>query len=140
MKLRAGHLILIAAGVTWLAGAVLPWAQVAGFSATYSALQLHMYTGFVVATTAGASLVVVGASARWWAGFVGLGAAFASAICVLAIHADAYIALRVVAPTLALGEVTHVTGYGVAVLFAGGLLAGAGGMVTAVQTAPKVVT
>lgn len=139
-RMGAGFLLLIAAGLTVLISAVLPWAQLDQPAVTYTALQMHLYTPFVFAVLTGLTLIGFALARTMWAAFVGIAAAFAAAITVLMIDGDIYVGLHTVAPSLALGEVVHVTGFGVAVLFAGGLMAGLAGAVTAIQTAPEVIT
>jgi hypothetical protein len=139
-RMGAGFLLLIAAGVTILISAMLPWGQLSQPAVTFTALQMHLYTPFAFDIITGLTLIGFALARTMWAGFVGISAAFVAAITVLMIDGNIYVGLHAVAPTLALGEVTHVTGFGVAVLFAGGLMAGFAGAVTAIQTAPEVIT
>ncbi len=134
----AGYLMIMAAGASLLIATLLPWAQVGEAPKVFYALQLHLYEPLVMAVVTGACLIAFGAMRTMWAALAGLVGAFAAGMTIVMIHGAIYVGLHVAAPALALGETTHVTGYGVAVMFAAGVLAGTGGLVTAVQAAPKV--
>lgn len=134
----AGYLMIIAAGVSLLIAAALPWAQVGEPALLFSAFQLHLYEPLIVVVATGVFLIAFGATRTMWAALAGLVGAFAAGMTIVMIHGAIYVGLHVAAPSLTLGETVHVTGYGVAVMFAAGMLAGVGGLITAVQAAPKV--
>jgi hypothetical protein len=139
-KWHGGYLMCIAAGVTMLVAAFMPWAQLDAPPATYTAFEMRMWEPLAFTVLTGAALVIFGALRTMWSAFVAMGGAFAATITTLMIHENVYVGLRVVQPGLALGQTTHVTGFGVAALFAAGMLAGAAGLITAVQAAPVAVT
>ncbi len=134
----AGYLMIVAAGVSLLIAAALPWAQVGDPPMAFNALQLHLYEPLAFVVVTGTCLIAFGAARTMWSALAGLVGAFAAGMTIVMVHGAIYVGLHAAAPALALGETVHVTGYGVAVMFAAGMLAGAGGFVTAVQAAPKV--
>lgn len=136
----AGYLMCIAAGVTVLMATAMPWAQLESPAVSYDAVQLQLYKPLAFALVTGVALIAFGLMRTMWAAFVALGAAFMATIVSLMIHEDVYVGLSLVQPNLALGQAPHVTGFGVAVMFAAGMLAGAAGLVIAVQAAPPAIT
>lgn len=136
----AGFLLLIAAAITMLIGAVVPWAQLAEPPVTFSALQMHLYAPFVVAVATALLLIGLALARSLWAAFAGLISTVTMGIVALTIHSDVYAGLRIAAPLLHYGDASHTTGFGVAVMFVAGLMAGAGGFITVVQVQPSVTT
>ncbi len=133
----AGFLILIAAGFTVFAATLAPWAQVSSAQRSFDALQLRLYEPLVIALVTGAALLAAGFGRSLWGSFVGLAAAFSCAMVALMIHSGVFQGLLAAAPTLAVGGDPHVTGVGVDMFFAAGLLAGAGAVIAFLQTAPE---
>lgn len=128
---RAGDLMSVAAGVTLMVCAFLPWADVEGDQ--FSGLAMRMYRPFGFALLAGALLVAFGLARTPWAGVAGLAVSFASAVVVLWIRSGVHGGLVEVVgvPAAAIGP--NVGGYGEYALFAAGALAGAAGVVTVIQ-------
>jgi hypothetical protein len=137
---NAGYLMCVASGLTMIIAAAMPWAQLDSPPVTYNALQLQLYKPLTFALVTGVALVVFGLMRTMWSAFVALLGAFMATITSLMIHEDVYAGLQVVRPGIALGQAAHVTGFGVAALFAAGMLAGAAGLITAVQAAPVAIT
>lgn len=137
---EAGFLLLLAAGITMLIGAFVPWAQLEHPPATFDALRMQMYGPFTVAIVTGLLIVGFALARTMWAALVGLGATFVAMLLILTLHADVYSGINVAVPGITYDSASHLTGFGVAVFFAAALLAGAGAMITVVQTSPKVVT
>jgi hypothetical protein len=137
---RAGFLILVASGITFVVAAAVPWAQLEAPREVFYAWELHMFFPLAFCLGLGATVLTFAFRRSVWAGMVGICAALGAGLTVLMIHGNLYAGLVIAAPLLRLGETPHVAGYGVGVLFAAGMLAGLGGLITAVQTAPKVVT
>lgn len=134
---KAGFLILIAAGFTVFAATLAPWASVASAQRTFTAFQLRLWEPLVLAILVGAALLAAGFGRSLWGSFVGLVAAFGCAMVALIIHTGVYQGLLAAAPYLTVGSDPHVTGVGVDMFFAAGLLAGAGAVVAFLQTAPE---
>ena len=137
---EAGYLMLIAAGITLLAGILFPWARVDSAGRDFYAMQLRLYTPLVTTIVLGLALIAAGFTRNLWAALVGLVAAFGATLVVLMIHTDVYTGLAAAAPLLAVADAAHVTGMGIDIIWAAGLLAGVGGFITFLQAAPKVVT
>jgi hypothetical protein len=134
---KAGSLILIAAGFVVLAAIFAPWAYVGSVQRGFGALELRLYEPLVLATVVGGGLIAAGLSRSLWGSFVGLVGAFGCAMVALFIHTYIFQGLLAAAPYLAVGSDPHVTGIGVDMFFAAGLVAGAGGVVAFLQTAPE---
>lgn len=135
----AGYMLLIAAGIAILVSVFLPWGTLESPASNFYAIELGLWGPAVTAAVTGVVLIAFGAMRTMWAGLVGLVAVFVVTILLLSIHSEMYQAIQGVVPGIALGETTHVTGYGFSVLFVAGALAGFAGITIAVQTAPKVV-
>jgi hypothetical protein len=133
---KAGWAILIASGMTAFAALFAPWAYVSAVQRSFSAWQLGMWEPLVVGAAASAALLASGFGRRLWGAFVGLVAAWACAMVALMIHGYVFQGLLAAAPHLAVGADPHVTGVGVDLFFAAGLLAGAGAAVAFLQSAP----
>jgi Cu+-exporting ATPase len=136
----AGYLMVFAAGVVMLIGAMMPWGMVDPFRVEFWAPQMHMYLPLGLTIATGVTLIAVSLRRTLWAGLAGLISAFVATLIVLMIHGDAYVGLLAAAPHLALGEILNVTGYGPMVIWVGGFLGGLAGPVTFLQTSPRVVT
>jgi hypothetical protein len=127
----------VAAGLSMMVAALLPWARIAGTD--YGALQLKLYEPLAVALVTGGALVAFGAARTIWAGAAGMGTAFAAAVVVIMIHEGVYGGLAGLGVHLG-ADIGHIGGYGEYALFAAGLAAGAAGVVTVIQREPPVQT
>jgi Cu+-exporting ATPase len=139
-RFGAGYLMVFAAGVVMLIGAMMPWGMVDSYRVEFWAPQMNMYPALGLTIVTGIALIVASLRRTLWAGLAGLASAFVATLIVLMIHGDAYVGLLAAAPHLALGEIVNVTGYGPMVIWIGGFLGGLAGPVTFLQTSPKVVT
>jgi hypothetical protein len=131
---RAGDLLCVSAGLAVLLSAALPWVQVEDPPAVLGALVLRMYEPLALLILVGMGLVAVGAVRTVWSALVAIASTLGIAIALLMIAEGAQGALDAYAP----GFTAHANGFGVSVLVAAGLLAGVGGVVTAIQREPKV--
>lgn len=134
----AGDLTALAAGITFLIAAVLPWAQ--PNSITFlSAWSLQLWGPLAVIVVCGLLLVAASATRSLATAFLGIVIPFVATITVLSVHDGLYYGLARLGYG-ASGDAAHVLGYGVSVMLFAGLLSGAGGFVTFVQRQPKVAT
>lgn len=136
---RAGDVLCLAAGISLIGAAFLPWAQAGDPPVTLGALSMRLYGPFGFSIALGVILMVFAARHTLWAALVAFAGSFAVAMTVLAIHADVYGGLAAAGVRLG-ADSAHVTGYGVSALFAAGLLAGLGGVVVAIESEAPVTT
>jgi cytochrome bd-type quinol oxidase subunit 2 len=136
--MRAGHVLCIAAGIVFGIGAVLPWAQLFTPDRSFTAWQLGLYGPLAVVSVVAVALVVSGGMQHGWAAFVAISATLAGILVELAVHLDPYQALTRLGFDVG-GDIGHVGGFGLTVLFAGAALAMVAAVTTAIEMEPKVV-
>lgn len=113
---RATSLLSVSAGIVFITGALLPWAQVPGSGVSYTAFRLGMYGPALAVIASGAALVIAGLSGTRWVSLVAMGTVFVAIASQLAAHTDFYQALTNVGQSVG-GEAGFGAGFGTIVVF-----------------------